>query len=102
MCEQGPTALTLTLVHDAAAGFLEAEFAFEGLPENQAVSPGRFSMVGAFELDSGRVTLDPLAWLDQPADYDLVGLRGEYDPATDRISGLVVHPACAGFAIVRE
>ncbi len=96
-CAQGATALKLTVIDDDPAR-ITAVFAFGPSPANPAVARGAFTLRG--ERRGGLVELRPDAWLEQPADYDMVGLSGRM--AGDRFEGRILHETCAGFSLQRQ
>ena len=98
-CGQGSTALTLTIA-PAGKERVNALFHFEAAPDNPAVPAGCFEMTGRFEALSGRLTLDPSFWIARPADYVMVGLRGEM--RGDTIAGQVEGPGCTEFRLARR
>jgi hypothetical protein len=75
-CGQGLTRLELTVTRDAQTNDLTATFAFSAHPKNPGVPSGRFTLAGAYDAEEGGVKLSPVAWLDQPRRYLMVGLEG--------------------------
>jgi hypothetical protein len=99
LCNQGETALTLTLV-DPAAG--ASRFDFSATPANPGVPNGSFSVT--LSLDGADLVVTPQAWIAQPAGYLMVGLRvpGPIDSATNVLSGTVAYQGCSTFEVRRQ
>lgn len=105
VCAQGETGLSLTI--RAVGSRLWAVFAFSAVPENPDVPSGAFEMTG--RLIQGRsVSLNAGEWLDWPAGYETVDLRGEMriENGIEVIEGRVLFDpapgACTTFRVERR
>ncbi|CAM3630660.1 hypothetical protein ACXYTP_12145 [Tsukamurella ocularis] len=96
VCNQGETALTLTLV-DPAAG--ASRFDFGASPSNPGVPTGSYSVT--MSLDGADLILTPTAWIDRPGAYEMVGLRatGPINSATAVLTGTVAYQGCTTFEV---
>ncbi len=93
LCAQGETALTLrvTLV---SGNHIEAIFDFAHGPTGVR---GSYSTRGDFDPKTGRLRLDPNAWIFQPPGYIMVGLEGTV--SARKFEGLIAHWSCGAFAV---
>lgn len=93
-CAQGWTALTLH-VRAVNGSAVRAEFVFNHAPSRAA---GRYSLAGTCAPD-GRVRLTPVAWIEQPPGYIMVGTDGVV--SGDSYSGVITHSSCGSFRVSR-
>ena len=98
-CNQGETALTLTLV-DPAAG--ASRFDFGATPSNPGVPNGSYTVT--MSLDGTDLVFSPLAWTNRPGVYEMVGLRapGPINSATTVLAGTVAYRGCTTFEVRRQ
>ncbi len=101
-CSQGPTDLTLQLVHNQNDDSLTGDFAFGPTAQNPEVPHGSFSIEGAFEPWTATVQLDPIDWIDLVPDYGMVGVVATYDPFSDTLSGYIDDPNCGDVTLQRR
>jgi len=94
LCAQGWTLLTLH-IRAVSGSTIRAEFAFNHSPSRVT---GRFTLAGTCAPD-GRVQLAPVAWLEQPPDYIMVGMDGVVSGET--YSGTITHWSCGSFRLSR-
>lgn len=94
LCAQGWTALTLH-IRAVSGSSVQAEFVFNHTPSRAA---GRYTLAGTCAPD-GRVRLTPIAWIEQPPGYIMVGMDGVVSGAT--YSGTITHDACGSFRLSR-
>ncbi|NMD55333.1 MULTISPECIES: hypothetical protein [Tsukamurella] len=99
LCLQGETALTLALV-DPAAG--PSRFDFSATATNPGVPNGSYSVTLA--LDGADLVIAPVAWINRPGIYEMVGLRvtGPINSATTVLSGTVSYQGCSTFEVRRQ
>jgi len=82
-------------------------FAFSALPDNPDVPSGAFEMTGRVIQGRG-VVLNGGRWIDRPAEYEVVHLRGEKraENGIDVIEGRVLFDpapeACTVFRVERR
>jgi hypothetical protein len=97
-CAQGRTNLFLHILgaHDRQ---VQALFGFHHLPTNVT---GQFLMAGTFDEKTGRVMLEPGAWIDKPVGYLPVGLDGGVSRDGKRFTGRIVGSGCGGFRLKAE
>ena len=101
ICGQGITALRLN-VSEAGNGAISATFNFGPLPENPDVPRGAYTMEGAFDPQTRKVTLRGIKWIKAPNGYVMVDLDGRMDADGARIAGAVPEwPGCTEFEIRR-
>ncbi len=101
-CIQGETALHLG-IRTQSDGTLTALFRFGGLASNPTVPRGCFTLTGAFDPISSRVTLSPERWLVHPPEFVMVGLDGSLDPDGSHFAGTIAGgSACTTFDLERS
>jgi len=100
VCAQGATGLTLS-VKPAGAHGVVATFSFHALAENPSVPSGQFKMTGQLG-PAGHLRLVAKSWTHQPLFYVMVGLDGDYDPASAQYKGVVDGPGCTEFVVQRD
>lgn len=95
LCAQGETALTLRVL-EVRGTSVRAEFAFAHAPTAAA---GRYTLRGTCLGDE--VTLAPEAWVQRPAGYIMVGMRGALAAGGALYEGAITHASCGGFRVQR-
>jgi hypothetical protein len=101
-CIHNQTALRLG-IRTQADGTLSVLFRFGGLPSNPSVPRGCFTLTGAFDPISRKVTLSPERWLLHPPGFVMVGLDGKLDPDGSRLAGTITGgSACTTFDVERS
>jgi hypothetical protein len=75
-CVQGPTEMTLTVQRIPASLQARASFKFGPTCERPKVPFGSFRLERRFDTSGGMVSLIPTAWIERPADFQMVGLEG--------------------------
>ena len=88
--------LTIT---GAAGGVLRATFAFYPIAGNAGVADGSFELVGSYSAAGGLV-LNPEYWIEEPADYEMVGLSAS-PPHANSMRGCVHGASCSTFSVTR-
>jgi hypothetical protein len=99
VCRQGKTGLHLT-IETLAGGRLSGKFVFYPVPENSGVPNGSFTMTGVFT--GHHVVLDGGEWIQQPENYETVGLSGDVSADGSIFEGRVDNPGCDGFRLRRS
>lgn len=102
-CPQGLTRLTLKLGRRQPGVPDAVSFEFGPTTGNPDVPVGEFNLHGTLDPDGGSLLLDPLAWVDQPSGYVMVGLSGRSTDGGETFSGDVVsdYPGCTTFFVKR-
>jgi hypothetical protein len=106
VCAQGPTALRLAIEQRCVASGCEvgAVFEFGPAPQNPGIPHGSYRMRGEInENDHGEpvLTLHPEAWIEQPANYMMVGLSATSDAAQQNMRGRIDNPSCGELSLQR-
>lgn len=99
LCPQGVTGLTLELAGRSGSE-VGAVFHFYAVPENPGVPTGSFTLVGVVRGD-GTIDLSPERWIEQPANYWMVGMTGFLDRSTGVMRGRITNPECDLFDLHR-
>lgn len=94
VCEQGITALTLSISEEDQSGpvsTLSADFSFYAHPDNPYVPSGSYAMTGIHTLDDEQFTLKGVQWDFKPFGYEMVDLEGAFkrEGDTDILEGEV-------------
>lgn len=97
-CMQGQTGLTLTL-SAGIMGQVEGRFDFHPISGNPAVPSGSYYVLGWYTRD-GTLALVGVEWIQQPANYIMVGLMGRLADGGRRLEGTV--PECGAPFSVRR
>ena len=98
-CGQGKTAVNLYLAANSTQAF-NGRFDFGNLPGQNNVSPGSFTLNGV--IGNGRVSLEPVRWINRPANYQLVSVQAAFFRGPDRIVGNVKASGCGPFQVTRN
>lgn len=106
VCAQGPTALTLDIEQRCVASGCEvsAVFEFGPLPANPSVPHGSYRMRGDVnQNDRGEavLVLRPEQWIEQPANYIMVGLTATSDVGQQNMQGHIDNQACGDVTLQR-
>jgi uncharacterized protein with FMN-binding domain len=105
-CAQGLTNLKL-VIQANSANEIDAVFMFSPHPQNPQVPSGRFRMAGNLEISNSKDIPDLLdlkgtTWINRPAGYMLVDLRGDVSASKNQITGNVLAvPGCSTFDLVK-
>lgn len=102
ICNQGLTALRVSIVRDGEGDGVTATFRFGPDASNPAVPRGSYSMRGLYRQANKRLVLHAVSWISRPDGYVTVDLSGLMDGSGLRISGEVLGPGCGQFELVRE
>ncbi len=97
-CRQGRTGMQLTIT-GAIGGILTATFDFYPVAGNPDVADGSFELVGSYSAAGGLV-LNPEYWIEEPADYEMVGLSAS-PPHANSMRGSVHGASCSTFSVTR-
>lgn len=101
-CGQGQTALTLRVVRTAPGERTRAVFQFGPTAAFPGVPFGSFWLEGRIDLGGGVVTLAPAAWIEQPPQFETVGLNGVVDPGGMAMRGTIIGGrGCSNFEVQR-
>jgi hypothetical protein len=92
-CNQGDTQLRLEIERVQGAE-VSAVFAFH---HEASETSGSFVVEGLYDASSGKLVLAPLRWIEQPANYVMVGLSGRVARGT--YSGQVTFDGCRDFQL---
>jgi len=101
-CAQGKTALQLTLDLDTDST-VSAIFDFGPHPDNVAVPPGSYRLTGRWGEDGARLVVDlvPDRWINQPPNYEMVGLSAATGSRRQRMRGQISNPSCGALDVQR-
>ena len=94
-CRQGLTELRLR-VQSVRGGEVDALFEFRHQPTSVE---GKFELTGLFDTDSRRAVLAPRAWVQQPANYIMVGMDGRVADDGRTFSGRISTEGCTTFSV---
>lgn len=100
-CNQGLTALRLTIIESPSGDGLAATFRFSAHPTNPSVPSGAYTMRGT--LEGGSLQLKGARWIERPGTFVMVGLNAQVTgdrPA--RIDGQVDGEGCTTFSLQRS
>jgi hypothetical protein len=88
-CTQGLTGMTLHLRAPAQAkGRAEGTIVFYEHPDNKGVPTGCYRARGTFDRATGRLVLDPDAWILRPSDaWDMTTIEGDLNAASGALEG---------------
>ena len=89
ICNQGVTALHLTIQKTGAGKGVTATFNFGPPPENPDVPKGAYAMRGTYDPASRRIKLEGDRWINQPFGYLMVGLDGKVAQTGEKITGYI-------------
>ena len=103
VCPQGLTRLRLNLARRQPGVPDVVSFEFGPTTGTPDIPTGEFRLSGTLDPDGGELVLDPLAWVDQPPGYEMVGLSGRSMDGGVTFTGEVVspHPGCTTFSVKR-
>jgi hypothetical protein len=97
-CSQGLTGVRLTIT-GPDGGALKATLDFYPVATNPGVAEGSYELVGTYSAAEG-LALNPDYWVDEPAGYEMVGLRAR-PPHGNSMSGAVHAAGCSTFSVTR-
>jgi hypothetical protein len=80
---------------------VSATFNFFGPASNPGLPEGSYAMEGTFNQDTGFLQLGGVQWLDRPANYEMVPLKGKIDSARKVFTGNIEFPDCREFILKR-
>ncbi len=96
-CNGGDRDLKLT-VRGASNGSLTALFTFTAVR-----SLASYSLAGRYDGATGQFKLEPDKWVGAaPSGYNMVGMDGAYDAASNKLSGKIASGSCGPFSVVRD
>jgi len=102
-CGQGATGLTVRIVKSASGSSANAIFSFGPVAGNPYVPSGSYRMQGEIDLIAGVMNFIPVAWIEQPGGYSMIGLKGTSLDGGQSFSGsLVGGYMCSGFWLTRS
>lgn len=80
---------------------LKATFNFYGTKTNPSLPSGKYIMGGTFKTESKKLNLGGIAWIERPAQYDMVPLSGTIDAQAGIFEGRVEAIGCKKFTLKR-
>jgi hypothetical protein len=105
-CRQGVTAVKLTL--DGNCNGVQCSFGalfeFGPLAENPTIAHGAYRMAGEGHANAQgelELSLQPTQWIQQPANYAMVGLVASADAQQAQMRGRMDDPSCGGVELAR-
>ncbi len=100
-CRQGDTGVRLELTRVSDDGEIDGTFAFYNLPGQGNAKPGKFSILGIYNASSNALEVDPVAWVEQPPGYSMVGFNVIPSADWSRLSGRVYTTGCSEIELRR-
>jgi predicted Ser/Thr protein kinase len=97
-CNQGLTGMQLTIT-GSTGGALTAVMRFYPIAANPGVADGSYELVGSYSA-SGGLVLKPDYWINEPANYEMIGLTAPR-PQASSMSGSVHGDGCSTFSVSR-
>ena len=85
--------------HRGERGRPQATFDFYPIAGNPDVANGSYELVGSYSAAAGLV-LKPDYWIDEPPDYEMVGLSAP-PPHANAMRGSVHDAGCSTFSVTR-
>lgn len=80
---------------------VSATFNFFAPASNPGLPEGSYAMEGTFNQDTGFLQLGGVEWLNRPANYEMVPLKGTIDSAREVFTGNIEFPDCREFTLKR-
>jgi hypothetical protein len=99
-CPQGPTNLKLVITAKSTKN-IDAVFQFSPHPNNPNTPSGSFRMKGNLERPD-LLYLKATTWINKPAGYMTVDLRGNIYTSRSRIIGNILSDDCSAFELKRK
>ena len=81
---------------------VRATFNFYATNSNPNVPNGKYLMQGSYDQKTGDLKLGGVAWIDRPAQYDMVPLSGNINKNEDTFTGRVEFIGCQKFTLTRK
>lgn len=78
-----------------------ATFHFFAPDSNPGLPEGSYAMEGTFNQDTGFLQLGGVEWLNRPANYEMIPLKGTIDSARELFTGNIEFPDCREFTLKR-
>lgn len=72
------------------------------LPDGRPAPSGKYEMQGNYDTKTMSLNLVGLSWINRPAGYDMVPLKGKLDPSHSTFKGKVDSPWCNIFTLARQ
>ncbi|MGD9966896.1 MAG: hypothetical protein AB7T59_10270 [Hyphomonadaceae bacterium] len=98
-CGQGQSGIDLS-IRQTSGSAVEATFDFYPTPLNPNARTGAFTMRGSYVSSTGRISLAPVRWLNQPAGYTMVGVEAQR--TANVIEGRIIGPNCTTIRVSRN
>jgi len=101
VCQKGQTAIELSLTRVGDDGTIDGNVMLFNLPGQGNAKPGRFSVMGVYDVSADKLQFDPVAWIDRPEGYSMIGFN--LTPTADwtQLSGQVYTPGCSQIELSR-
>jgi len=80
---------------------LTAIFNFFPTSSNPHIPSGSYRMKGEFDPQSRVIALGGTGWIDKPAGYEMVPLKGKIHSSNDRFLGIIEFEGCEEFELRR-
>jgi hypothetical protein len=81
---------------------VKATFHFYGTNTNPNIPSGKYLMQGSYDKKTGKLQLGGVAWLNRPANYDMVPLSGVINGQEDSFTGRIEFIGCKKFTLTRK
>lgn len=80
---------------------ISAVFNFYATSRSPSVPNGSYQMEGSFDEKTGVLNLNGSQWINRPAHYDMVPLRGKVNEGRSLFTGKIEFPGCREFTLKR-
>lgn len=100
VCGQGSTDVSIRVFEESVGDKpVKALFDFDF---GQGKAAGRFFLAGGYDAANRGMTFTPGAWLERPANYGTVGMKGELSLDKTIFAGKMLDPRCGAFRLVKQ
>lgn len=80
---------------------LKAEFHFYATDQNPKVPAGTYLMSGTFDEQGRKLELKGTSWVQRPANYEMVPLKGKINEDGSKFIGRIQFEGCKEFTLIR-
>ncbi|WP_336931628.1 DUF1566 domain-containing protein [Vibrio cholerae] len=92
-CAQGKTALSV-IIDSISDSDVNARFIFD---YNNGGAKGSYSLLGKSKRSDKYMDFEPVAWIERPSNYGMVGLSGQISSNGRTFSGKITSSSCGSF-----
>jgi hypothetical protein len=94
LCGQGESGVEVSLTEISSDGVIHGTFQFFNMPGMHNTQPGKYSVVGVFDVSGNTLRVDPVGWIDQPGGYVMVGFTGSLNASGTHLGGNINNISC--------